>query len=97
MSFLIPFAILAFLVSPFALAGFRRAWRGAVAVLVLLVLYTAFVWSRPIPVSFDEQDRFGAAAWHAILLIVLAGAALAFAAGFAVSAMRSRHLQKGRK
>lgn len=97
MTLLIVFAIPAFFVSPFALSGFRRAWRGAVAVLVLLALYTAFVWSRPIPAYFDEQDRMGAAAWQMILLIVLAGGALAFAVGFAVSAARSRYLQRGRE
>ena len=97
MSPLIAFAILAFFVSPFALSGFRRVWRGAVVVLVLQALYTAFLWSRPIPAYFDEQDRMGAAAWQMILLIILAGGALAFAVGFAVSAARSRYLQRSRE
>lgn len=94
-SLLLPVAILAFFISPFAFAGFRRAWRGAVVVLVLLALYTAFAWSRPIPAYFDEQDRLGAAAWQMILLIVLAGGALAFTAGLALSAIRSRYLRTG--
>jgi hypothetical protein len=96
MSVLIPVAILAFFVSPFALAGFRRAWRGATAALVLLALYTAFAWSRPTPAYFDEQDQLGAAAWQMILLAVVSCGAIAFAAGFAVSALRSHYPRKGR-
>jgi len=96
MSLLMPFAILAFLVSPFTFEGFRRAWRGAAAVLVLLALWTVFQWSRPMPAYFDEQDQLGAAAWQMILLMAVAGGALAFATGFAVSALRSRHLRNGR-
>src|SRR4051794_39846079 len=91
MSLLIPFAILAFFISPFALAGYRRAWRGAGAVLVLLTLYAAFVWSRPMPAYFDAQDQFGAAAWQMFLLIVAIGGALAFVVGFGVSALRLRY------
>jgi hypothetical protein len=94
-SLLIPFGIIAFFISPFAVAGFQRAWRGAAVVLVLLALYTAFVWTRPVPGYFDEQDRLGAAAWRMFLLIVSAGGAVAFAAGLALSAVRSHHVRNG--
>jgi hypothetical protein len=97
MSLLFPFAILAFFVSPFALAGSRRRWRGAAAVLLLLALYTAFMWSRPIPAYFDEQDQLGAAAWRFIVSIILAGSTLGFAAGFVVSALHARYARDRRQ
>ena len=96
MSVVIPLAILAFFISPFALAGFRRAWRVAVAVWLLLGVYTAVLWSHPIPSYYDEQDQLGAAAWKAIVSAVLAGGALGFAAGFALSALLARH-RRGRR
>ena len=89
MSLLIPLAILAFFISPFVLAGFRRASRGAAVVMVLLALYTAFEWLWPIPAQFDEQDKLGAAAWQVTPAILLVGGALAFAAGWALSALRA--------
>jgi hypothetical protein len=92
---LIPFGIIAFFISPFAIAGFRRAWRGATVVLVLLALYTVFVWTRSVPSHFDEQDRLGATAWQMFLLIVFAAGALAFAAGLALSVVRSHYLRNG--
>jgi len=96
MSVVIPLAILAFFISPFALAGFRRAWRVAVAVWLLLGVYTALLGFHPIPSYYDEQDQLGAAAWKAIVSVVLAGGALGFGAGFAVSAMLARH-RRGRR
>jgi len=89
-SLLILLAIFAFFISPFAISGYRRAWRGAAVVWVLLAFYAALVWSRPIPAYFDEQDKLGAGAWQMILLILAAGSALAFAVGLAISALRSR-------
>ena len=89
MSILILSGILAFFLAPFLLAGFRRAWRAASVVLLVLASYTIFAWTRPAPAYLDEQDRFGAAAWQMILLTLLAGAALAFATGYIASAVRS--------
>ena len=91
MSVLIPLGILAFFVSPFALAGFRRAWRGAAAVLLFLTLYAAWAWSQPIPALYDRQDQLGAAAWRGIVSVILAGGSLGFAAGFALSALFRRY------
>jgi hypothetical protein len=93
---LIPLTILAFLISPFALSGFRRAWRGATVVLVVLAFYTAFAWSRPIPAYFDEQDQLGAGAWQMMLLTVVTCGAVAFVGGYAASLLRSRHRRKAR-
>lgn len=62
---------------------------------MLLALYTAFVWSRPIPAHFDAQDQLGAAAWQMVLLMVVVGGALALTVGFAASVLRSRYLRKG--
>jgi hypothetical protein len=95
MSALTPLAILAFFVSPFALAGYRRAWRAAIAVLVSLAVYTGFAWSQPTPAYFDEQDQLGVAAWQMILSTVVACGTLAFAAGYALSVLR-RHPRDGR-
>ena len=69
MSLLIPLAIIAFFSAPFAISGFRRTWRGATIILVLLALYTTYVWLRPLPAEMLETDRLGAAGWSMILLI----------------------------
>ena len=90
MSLLIPLAILAFLVSPFCISGYRRAWRGPAVLLVVLALYTALVWLQPIPVDMQETDKLGAAAWRVILLLVLFGGVFALAVGLAFSARRGR-------
>jgi hypothetical protein len=97
MSILMPTAILAFFVSPFASAGFRRAWRAAAAVLLLLGLYAGFLWSQPIPASYDQQDELGAAAWRAVVSIILAGSLGGFAAGFGLSTLRLRYPRTDRK
>jgi hypothetical protein len=83
-------AIFAFFVSPFAIAGFQRAWRGAAVVWLLLALYTAFEWSRPLPASLDGQDEIGADVWRMTLFVLLVGCALAFAGGLTISILRSR-------
>lgn len=90
MSLLIPLAILAFLISPFAISGYRRAWRGPAVLLVFLALYTAFVCLQPIPADMQESDKLGAAAWRAILLFVLFGSVFALAVGLAFSGRRGR-------
>lgn len=89
MSVLIPLAIVAFFSAPFAIAGFRRTWRGAAIILVLLALCTAYVWLRPLPADMQETDRLGAAGWSMILLILLVATTVAFASGFALSVLRS--------
>ena len=94
MGFLIFLALLALLVSPFALAGFWRAWRGALVVWLPVALYTVLVWSSPMPPYYDEQDQLGAGAWQMILLVLVTGGALAFATGFLVSAVRTRKLRE---
>jgi hypothetical protein len=72
MSFLIPLAIIAFFCAPFAVSGFRRNWRAATTILMLLAFYTGYVWLRRLPAEMQETDRLGAAAWSMILLILLA-------------------------
>jgi len=93
MSLLIPLAIIAFFSAPFAISGFRRTWRGATIILVLLALYTTYVWLRPLPAEMLETDRLGAAGWSMILLILLVASSIAFASGFALSVLRSRRPQ----
>ena len=89
MSLLIPLGVIAFFSAPFAISGFRRYWRGAGIVLVLLTLYTTYVWLRPVPVDMQETDKLGAAAWSMILLTLSVAATVAFASGFALSFLRS--------
>jgi hypothetical protein len=89
MSVLIPLVIIAFFATPFAISGFRRAWRGAAIILVLWALYTAYAWLRPLPADIQETDRLGANAWRMILLILWVAAAAAYASGFALSFLRS--------
>ena len=89
MSLLIPLAVIAFFSAPFAISGFRRAWRIAAILLVLLALYTTYVWLRPLPADIQETDKLGAAAWSMILLILSVATTVAFASGFAFSFLRS--------
>jgi hypothetical protein len=89
MSVLIPLAIIAFFSAPFAISGFRRAWRGASIILTLLALYTTYVCLRPLPADLQETDKLGAAGWSMILLILLVATTVAFAAGFATSVLRA--------
>ena len=90
MSVLIPLAIIAFFTAPFAISGFRRAWRSAAMILVLLALYTAYAWLRPLPADMQETDRLGANGWRMILPILSVATTAAFASGFALSFLRSR-------
>ena len=89
MSALLPLAIIAFFSAPFAIAGFRRTWRGAAVILILFAFYTTYVWLRPLPANMQATDRLGAAGWSMILLILLVATTVAFAGGLALSVLRS--------
>lgn len=89
-SFLILLAIVGFLISPFAVSGYRRKWRAAAAVFAILAICTAAVWLRPLPPSFDDQDQMGAETWQMILLVLTIASAFAFTSGLAVSALASK-------
>lgn len=87
-SVLIPAAIIAFFSAPFAIAGFRRTWRGPAVILAVLALYTVYVWLRPLPAETQGTDMLGAMGWSMILLILLVATTVAFASGFAASVLR---------
>jgi len=88
--YLLLLAILGLVAAPFAISGYRRAWRFALAVWILPALYVSYVWTQPYPPDMQETDRIGAGAFLMILSFLVIGSAVAFAFGLALSAACSR-------
>ena len=82
--------IVAFLGAPFAISGFRRWWRGAGLILIVLALYTAYVWLRPAPTLVAETDRIGGAALTFMVTSFFLITAMSFFGGFALSLVLHR-------
>lgn len=82
--------ILAFFGAPFAISGFRRSWRGVGLILIVLALYTAYVWLRPAPTLVAETDRIGGAAWTMIVMSFFLITSMSFFGGVALSFVHHR-------
>jgi hypothetical protein len=89
--------IAVFLLAPFFGFGLRRMWRVAVMIWIPLTAYIVFVLTRPLPSKFDEQDIMGAQAFDLILLVLIVGGLLSFAAGRGISILRARGQQNKRE